>query len=362
MSRSQANAARFQRDYPIAESHRKKLERPAVFFRSLSTMVGAGIPITEALFLMARSSEHADTSSLCEQAATRISQGWTLSAACYEFPRVFSPYMVGLIRVGEKTGSLPQVLGTLADHMEKSEALGMKLRSAVTYPLVLCAGAMALLCVGPSYLLEGQLTMLRQSGEPLPALTQALIVWTAICKSPLTLALLVAAALGALWASRQQSYRRYWVWRFYRSPGLSKLTGMASCARFSRALKIALQVGLPILDALPLCAEATGNPILRDRIDMAYDELVEGESLRSALEMTKFFSPSFCSLVEVGEEAGKLPAMLSLAADFAELELDMALKALTTLIEPVLLFVMGIFTALVLVATLQPTLSMLRTL
>jgi type II secretory pathway component PulF len=254
------------------------------------------------------------------------------------------------------------VLSTLADHMEKSEALRMKLRSAVTYPLVLCAGALTMLCVGPSYLLEGQLTMLRQSGSALPPLTQALIFWTAICTSPLTLTLVAAAAVGTAWAWRQPEYRRAWTERVYASPLLSKLTHLTSSARFARALKIAIQVGLPILEALPLCAEATGNPVLQARMGTARHELVEGGSLRSAIEATGFFNASFCSLVEVGEEAGKLPAMLNLGADFAELELEMALKTLTTLIEPALLFVMGVITALVLIATLQPTLAMLGTL
>jgi type II secretory pathway component PulF len=354
--------SRVPRDFSIAESHRRKLDRPAVFFRSLATMVGAGIPLLKALDLIGRSSDSEDNRAVCDQASTRIAQGWTLSAACYEFPRIFTPYMIGLIRVGEKTGSLPQVLNTIAAHLEKNEAMQLKLRSAVTYPLILSAGALLLLCVGPSFLLEGQLTMLRQSGEPLPPLTQALVVWTAICKSPLTWMLIVASGLGAVWASRVPGYQRYWAWKFYSAPGISKLTKLSSCARFARALKIALQVGLPLLEALPLCAEATGNPVLKSRIGTSHDELVEGESLRDSLEMILFFPTTFCALVEVGEEAGKLPAMLSLSADFAELELDMALAALTTLIEPVLLMVMGVFTALVLVATLQPTLSLLRTL
>jgi type IV pilus assembly protein PilC len=351
-----------KRDFSIVESHKRKLERPAVFFRSLSTMVGAGISLMQALHLMASSSPSEDDRALCEQAATRIAQGWTLSAACYEFPRVFTPYMIGLIRMGEKTGALPQVLNTIADHLEKNEALQLKLRSAITYPLVLSAGALLLLCVGPSFLLEGQLTMLRQSGEPLPPLTQALVVWTAICQSPLSWALLVASGLAAVWASRVPSYQRYWSWKFYSAPLISKFTKLSSCARFARALKIALQVGLPILEALPLSAEATGDPVLRSRIGTAHEELAEGESLRTSLEMVLFFPTTFCALVEVGEEAGKLPAMLSLSADFAEMELDIALRAVTTLIEPILLLAMGIFTALVLVATLQPTLSLLRTL
>lgn len=352
----------YNRDFSIAESHRRKLERPAVFFRSLATMVGAGIPLISALHLMSESSQTEDDRALADQAATRIAQGWTLSAACYEFPRVFTPYMIGLIRMGEKTGALPQVLNTIATHLEKNEAMQLKLRSAITYPLILSAGALLMLIVGPPFLLEGQLTMLRQSGQALPALTQALVVWTAICRSPLTWMLVAAGGATALWASRVPAYQRYWAWRFYSAPLISKYTTLSSCCRFARALKLALQVGLPILEALPLSAEATGNPALRTRIGTSYEELAEGASLRSSLEMILFFPTTFCALVEVGEEAGKLPDMLSLGADFAEMELDLALRAATTLIEPILLLVMGVFTALVLVATLQPTLSLLRTL
>lgn len=340
----------------------RHLDDPSVFFRSLSTMTAAGIPIHEALRLMGDSAGDANTANVAEQVAAGIVSGRSLSACLRDFPQVFSPYLVGLVRVGERTGALARILETLAVHMEKSEALRLKLRSALVYPAVLICGAMTLLFVGPSWLLEGQLAMLEQSGQALPALTRAMITWTEICSSPLTV-LVAALALGAVvFALRRQTVREKIILWLHQTPVISYFLRQAASARFARALEIALNAGLPIVEALPLCAHATGDPLLRVLVKVSVQELMRGDSVAGCLRAVDFFPPAFHHLVEAGDESGKMPSMLALSAEFAEMELDLAINTASTLIEPVLLLVMGVFTALVLVATLQPTLALLQSL
>lgn len=339
-----------------------RLSNPAVFFRSLATMIAAGIAIHEALQLLADSEDDPNSAQLIALVGQGVCTGRTLSICLADFPRTFTPYLVGLIRVGEMTGSLVTILETIAVHGEKSEALRMKLKSSITYPAVLVAGSFLMLLVGPSWLLEGQLTMLRQSGQPLPTLTRLMILWTEVCKSPLFIAALGLAA-GALYSGLRSKRRREALFlRLHQVPVLSNLLVLAAAARFSRALEIALRAGLPILQALPLSAAATGDPLLIRRMEVVKKELIAGDTLAQALSSIAFFPPTFFHLVESGEESGKLPTMLALIADFSEMELDLALKQATTLVEPLLLMVMGIFTALVLVATLQPTISLLQVL
>ena len=270
--------------------------------------------------------------------------------------------MVGLVRVGEKTGALAHILETIADHTEKSEALRLKLRSAVTYPAFLILGALTLMLLGPSYLLEGQLVMLRQSGRELPFLTRLMIGWSDFVTSPFFL--IVAAALAALVASAvaTPAKRKAWLLRLHQVPLLEEFLKLVATARFSRSLEIALKSGVPALQALPLAAVATADPLLQSRIEIAKRELIAGDTLSGSLSSISFFAPGFTELVHSGEEAGKVPIMLALIAQFAELELELAVRRATVLIEPAILLGMGIFTAIVLVATLQPTISLLQTL
>lgn len=340
----------------------RRLDNPSVFFRSLSTMIGAGIQVHEALRLVADSSADPVTAAITERVAIGIVSGRSLSASLSEYPLIFSPYLVGLIRVGERTGALARILETLATHMERSEALRLKLRSAVTYPAVLICGSMTLLFVGPSFLLEGQLRMLEQSGQPLPPLTQAMITWTEICSSPITVVVAALGVAGVVFALRKEEVKEKLFMWLHQTPVISYFLRQAASARFARALEIALNSGLPIVQALPLCAQATGDPLLKVLIKVSVRELMRGDSVAESLRAIEFFPPVFHHLVQAGDETGKMPSMLALSAEFSEMELDLAINTASTLIEPVLLLVMGIFTALVLVATLQPTLALLQSL
>ena len=325
-------------------------------------MISAGIPIHHALGLLAESSDSEDDQRTLSNITLGVAGGRTLSICLNDHPEAFSDYIVGLVRVGEKTGALAHILETIADHTEKSEALRLKLRSAVTYPAFLILGALTLMLLGPSYLLEGQLVMLRQSGQELPFLTRLMIGWTDFVTSPLFL--LVAALLVALLSSAVATpeKRKAWVLRLHQVPILEEFLKLVATARFSRSLEIALKSGVPALQALPLAATATADPLLQSRMETVKRELIAGDTMSGSLSSISFFAPGFTELVHSGEEAGKVPVMLALIAQFAELELELAVRRATTLIEPTILLGMGIFTAIVLVATLQPTISLLQTL
>lgn len=338
----------------------RRLGEANVFFRSLSTMMGAGIPINQALGLLAESSGDPVTAEVSQRLAVGVESGRTLSASMRDFPNLFSAYHVGLIRVGEQTGSLVRILDTIAQHTEKSEALRLKLKSAVTYPAVLVCCSLLLLFVGPSWLLEGQLTMLEQSGQTLPRLTRIMIAWTDVCSSPLFVALALTLVVGGVIALRKPEVRENLFLKFHQVPLLSHLLRLAASARFARALEVALHSGLPILKAFPLSAQATGDPLLQRLISTSVRELERGDSVGESLRAIGFFPPAFHHLVQAGDESGRMPAMLSLSAEFAEMELELALNSAAILVEPILLLLMGVFTALVLVATLQPTLSLLN--
>lgn len=325
-------------------------------------MISAGISIHEALGLLAESAETDNEREILAGLSLNLASGRTLSASMSVYSSSFSSYFVGLIRVGEKTGALARILDTLATHSEKSEALRLKLKSAVTYPAFLIAGSLLLITIGPSYLLEGQLAILERSGQELPVLTRGLIFWSDLVTSPLFLLLCAGSVVGLVSLLSREEYRRKLVLLLHQMPLFQDFLTLVATARFARALEISLKSGLPLLAALPLSAEAAADPLLIARTKITKTGLVQGDTLKEALKDAGFFSPSVVSLVASGEESGKLPVMLALIAQFAELELELAIRRATLLVEPVILLVMGILTALILVATLQPTLSLLEAL
>ncbi len=264
--------------------------------------------------------------------------------------------------MGEQTGALAQVLETISTHAEKSAALRMKLRSATIYPGILTLGSLLLMLIGPPYLLQGHLTMLSQSGTELPWSTRALIGWNGVLRSPFFVlgALLVSVGLVLVLGDRGRR-RGLWLW-LHRVPILEALLKQMATARFCQGLEVALKAGMPVIQALPLVAFASNDPLLEERISVATQRLAHGESVSRSLAAMDFFQSGFASLLESGEEAGKLPLALGTLAHFAEMHLDATLERFTTLIEPVILLFMGAVTAAVLVATLTPTITILQTL
>ena len=348
-----------------AEPRNKKsltLEQPVVFFRSLATLVGAGIPIHSGLHHIGEAEGSPNTTQIANELATSIGSGRRLSVAMAEYPEAFQEYFVSLIRVGETSGALVRVLRIISDHLEKSQKLTQTIKSTLTYPLILVAGALLMLLIAPSWLLDGHLKMLQNSGVELPPLTQLLILWSNLCQSPAFVASLGLLAVGLFQALKHPKSKRMILNWLSTSPGLGPILKLSTSARFARALSIALKAGVNILQAIPLSAEATGDEQLIESLQDAKTQLEDGSTISQCLYSIGYFPPGFTQLVDVGEQTAKLDRLLGLSADLYEMELDLALTQLTVLLEPLLLMFIGIFTGLILVATMQPTIALLEVL
>lgn len=332
-----------------------RLSQPLVFFRSLATMVGSGISLFAALEFLEASFIGGDRK-VCGELAQQVSQGARLSQA---MSGRFESHLVGLIRVAERTGALVGALEMAAEHVERNQRLRAHLKSTLTYPLLLATGALIMLLVAPAWLLEGHLVMLRQSGTALPWATQVLAGWSAFCRSPLLLPVLVLSGMTAWQTLRRPDVRRAFRRRARYWPGVGKVVRLYASVRFARTLSIGLKAGLNVLEALPLCGQTSGDPEIEELVEEARERLMAGQTLSGSLDVGGVFERGFLQLVAVGESSGRTPQMLEYCADFDERELNLALEQMLTLLEPLLLLGIGVFTAFVLVATMQPTLTLI---
>ncbi len=328
-----------------------------VMLRSLATMVGASLSFSRSLDVLTKGGDDPALREVCSRIRDHVDHGHSLSA-CVHATMQGSRFLCAMLQVAENTGSMVEVLSLLADHTERTHATWMRLRAALTYPLVLtlfcCLGLLLL----PPLVLRGQQAALAQSGVPVPWLTRALFGLSGWLLSPLGL-LLVALGLVAL-VRFARSPRAWPLW--LRLPRLGRLVRQATQARFASTLALELKVGVPLNLALPLAVQTTGDPVLQDRLGRAQTALDDGATLTGALEATGYFQPAFLQLMAAGEQAGKLPQTLQWTARLIELDLEAALEMTVAALEPILMLLMGIAAGLVALATLLPTLRLLESL
>ncbi|MCA9794779.1 MAG: type II secretion system F family protein [Candidatus Eremiobacteraeota bacterium] len=338
----------------------------SLFLRSLATMLKVGLPITECFACLARDQEDPRMVEVVEHLATRLHQGRPLSKAMQSFPRVFTAFQVEMVRTGEDSGNLQEVLELLADYHERGQAQSQRLRSALVYPafvLGLCLLGAVLI---PPLLLKGQLEFLQASGATIPWLTRALMGFSAWAAWPGTW-LALSLTLGALgwWlaaAPGSQGRRNRLVWLAEGLPVLGPLLRQVMQARLARALYLSLRAGQNLLEGLSQAVRVGGHQRLGQQTEALVESIKSGAGLTEALRQTDCFDSSFLALLEVGEQAGQLESILLGLARVAEEELARWLESLPALIEPLLTMLVGAIVAVFLIATLSPTLSLLKAL
>lgn len=310
----------------------------AVSLRSLATMMAAGLPIERCLQVLAQHD------GAYQSVHDRVCQGQPLSqamAASGAFPVLES----ALVEVGERSGCLDRVLEQLAETREKMDRAQRHLQSSLTYPLMLCALCLLALVLAPPLVLQGQFELLRQSGQQPPWLTQMVI---ALSRGPVLLLL----AAGLWWLRTRVQPMRL--------PVVRSLLLQQGAARLARSLAMTYRVGVPITQGLGLAVRASGAPWLEADLSRATSLLVQGEKMSAVVAQFSQLPPSFQALVAAGEECGKLDTTLDWVARFFESEFENRLEAVLSLLQPLLILVMGGLIGLLLLATLLPMVSLVQ--
>ncbi|MBI3926020.1 MAG: type II secretion system F family protein [Armatimonadetes bacterium] len=337
-----------------------------MFFRSLAVMTRAGIPIDRSLRLMGKQTEDQAMSLVGRSLADKVAQGHTLSHAMGAFPDAFSPMQQRLVQIAESTGSMEDVLFQLSRYEEKHRAMVMKIRSAISYPAFIFAVAFLMLVIVPPFMMEGLFSMIVGSGVEPPLITKIVMWFTGVTRSIWFYLLLVAVGVAGAtmlprWLKRPDvRYRVYYYALLV--PVLGKVVRTVGAARFARSLEVQLAVGVPPLNALQLAASSSENPILEEGVGRAVEGMRDGLTLEQSLDRADFFPPLLLQMVNAGEETGTLSDMLGRVADMYEVELDNILEVFTSLLEPMVMLIMGIVVGVLVLATMLPLMQVLQSL
>jgi general secretion pathway protein F len=311
--------------------------------RQLATLVGAGVPVADALADAAAQGGHPALVAALTTAHARVCEGVPLADALATTSGVFQPFYTDLVRAGEATGALAAVLGRLADHGERVAAVRAELRAALTYPVVMLAATGAVLTVMLVWVVPQVTQLFADSGARLPLPTRILVAVATAVRYGWWLALLGALAAGL--AARRVLATPAGLARrdalLLRLPIVGPLVRRAAQARVARTLATLLAGGVPLEAALAIAAPAAGNRVVGASVSAVREAVRQGEPLAPALAATGAFPPLLVRLAAVGERSGGLGDALARAADAEERAVAAALATATGLIEPGLILVMG---------------------
>jgi type IV pilus assembly protein PilC len=328
----------------------------AIFTRQFSTMIDAGLPLVQCLNILSEQSESQNLRDVTGRVARSVEQGSTLAEALRRNPRTFDDLFVNLVEVGETGGILDTVFQRLAAYIEKAAALKRKVKGAMIYPLSIMGVAGMVVVFMLTFVIPTFTKMFKDLGADLPLPTQ-IVVWISDFMRTYIL-LLIAGAVGAFFALR--AYYRSEKGRslidalLLKLPVIGTLIRKIAVARFTRTLGTLVSSGVPILEGLRITARTAGNKVVEKAVMQCRAAVTQGKTLAEPLKASGVFPPMVIQMISVGEQTGALDAMLSKIADFYDDEVDTAVGALTALLEPLMIVVLGITVGGLVVAMYLP--------
>ena len=331
----------------------------SMFTRQLSTMLAAGLALLEALDVLAEQSESVAMRKVSARVAAEVRNGADLSSALESCAKTFGPLYVSMVRAGEASGQMDQILERLADHLEDGDKLRTELRSALTYPVVslgLVVSITAFLLIG---VVPGFRDVFESLDSELPAITTAVLgLSDSIREQWLVCAGLLALPFILLWLTKKTERGGELLDRAsLRLPVLGEVLRQVALARFSRTFSTLIRAGVPILAALDIVADTAGNRAIARAVRACSSSVQSGNSLCEPLSQSSLFPPMVSRMVGIGERTGSLEALLEKIGEFYEGRVRATVSSLTSLIEPLLIAVMGVLVGGVVLAVFLPILD-----
>ncbi len=325
--------------------NKTKLKDLAVFSRQFATMTASGMSLLRSLSIMEEQTTAPPLKKAAGEVRTDVAGGVSLSTAMGKHDRVFPRLMIAMVRAGEAGGMIDRALEQIADSLEKDSALRGKIKSAMTYPAIVLSFTFVLIAAVLIFIVPIFEAMFKNLGGQLPAITQFLVTtshnmgWIA----PLVL----AAGIGGSVAYRRQArasadFRLKIDQIKLRLPVFGSLFQKLAISRFARNLGLLLNVGVPVMQALTVVGETTGNEVINLAMKDVQSAVRDGHTMSSSLRHHEIFPAMVTQMIEVGEESGQISQMLDKVADFYDREVDTAAESLTASIEPIMVLVMGV--------------------
>jgi type IV pilus assembly protein PilC len=350
------------REIEIGGGARVKLKDLAVMSRQAATMVSAGLSLLKTLNVLAEQTENKKLQTTLGTVARDVEVGFSLSDALAKHPRVFPPLMVNMVRAGEIGGFLDGALNTIAVNYEKEAKLREQVKSAMTYPVMVLVMSLVAVVVMLTFIVPIFESMFAGFGAELPLPTQMLVLLSKSMVFVVPIGLVAGIAFAVWWNANKNTERvRSFVDPLkLKLPIFGKLTAKIAITRFCRNLADMVNAGVPILQALNIVGEASGNWVIEQAAHNVANSVRVGKSLSGPLAEEKVFPPMAVTMISVGEDAGALDTMLSKVADFYDDEVKATTEALTSIIEPLLIAFLGIVVGGMVIALYMPIFQMVN--
>ena len=329
----------------------------AIFARQMATMMQAGVPLVQSFEIIGQGSDNQAMQKLIMSVKNEVEGGVSLAEALAKEPLYFDPLFINLVNAGEQSGALETMLDKLATYKEKVEALKAKVKKALFYPIAVLIVAFVVTTILLVFVVPQFEELFESFGADLPALTQVVINLSKFMQSWwYIIAFGLAAAVYTFIRVKKTSpkLQESWDRLALKAPVVGEIATKSSIARFSRTLETMSAAGVPLVEAMDSVAGATGNIIYEQASLKIKDEVSQGTQLQTSMRNTVLFPNMAIQMVSIGEEAGSLDAMLAKVADFYEAEVDNAVDALTSLLEPIIMAVLGVLVGGLIVAMYLP--------
>ncbi len=327
-----------------------------VFARQFSVMLKASMPVVNALRILIKQTANPKLQQIISEVTDEVDGGMKLSQAFARHPHVFSNFFVAMIKSGETSGRLDDILDYLATQQEKDYDLISKIKGAMIYPAFIMCGLIAVGIVMMVVVIPKLTAILQETGGKLPMSTRILIGTSSFMTHYWWLLIIILVILFFIfkYLTKTSSGKRYLDWLAIKLPVFGKLFQRIYLVRFARSLATLSSGGIPLVDSLKITSEIVGNRVYRDIIDRTVKEVEEGNPIASVFIETKEIPAMVSYMVSVGEQTGKLDLVLEKLADFYNREIDNLVANLVSMIEPMIMVVMGVAVGLMVAAIIMP--------
>lgn len=344
----------------IQLSSKPKKSELTVFIRQLSTMISAGIPLLESLEVLKEQADSRGFAKVLDEVIRDIERGKDLSQSLERFPKVFSNIFVSMIRAGEASGQLDEILVRLAEYQEATEKLKSDIRSAMTYPAV----SLCLVLGITAFLLMGVVPKFKEVFDtiqiPLPGLTSFILSVSIAVRENWMFVLAGAFSIPflILFYGKTPVGRMHLDWVKLNMPVLGPLFRKVSLSRFSRTFATLIKSGVPILGSLEIVSSTSGNKVIARAVEKARENVRQGDTLSIPLSESSVFPPMVTKMIGIGERSGSLETLLEKISHFYDQQVTAAVKSLTSMIEPLLIAVMGFLVGGIVLAIFLPIMKL----
>jgi len=340
-----------------------KISELAVTTRQFSTLISAGLPLEASLSALSEQTEDARLGQVLAEVRERVSEGSSLANALGEHKNVFSDLYINIVRAGEASGTLDVVLLRLADFLETQAALTSKVRGALIYPMFMFFIGGGVLFFTMTYVIPRIAKLFEESSSSLPLMTLILIKISDFLNNYIIFIILfiVILVFAAFRFNKTEKGQMFFDRLMLKVPVFGKLTSMVVISRFTRTLGTLLSSGIPLLDALEIGEAVMGNRVYGKTLQEVRVNVREGASLAQPLKESGVFPPLVTRMISVGEQTGEMEAMLSKVADIYDQQVETMVSTLTSLLEPVMIVIIGAVMAFIVFAVLLPIFNLTST-